>query len=455
MKRIPPANSARELAFQVLYNISEKGAYANIALKEAYCGNALSVQDRAFATELIYGVQRMQGRLDHELSQLVQKGLGSLNPNLLIILRMGVYQLEFMSVKPFAAVNETVKLASKYFNPGAAALCNGVLRNYLRSREELTFPDRVKQPAQFLEAFYSYPRFMTGYMIKQWGMEQAEQFCRFCNDVNSVCIMANTLKTTVEALQKELTAAGIEVSSGKYLPDCLYIRGSGNIAELPSFRKGHFTVMEEGSALCAKALAPIPNSRVLDLCAAPGGKTSLLAIAMQDKGSIEAFDVHEHKVGLIKDNARRLRLKAIKVQMADSRSLGEQYAESADYILLDAPCTGWGVLGRKADSRFNKRYEDIAELATLSYELLCAAAGYLKKGGSMLFSTCTITKAENEDNINRFLSEHKDFELEPLESLLPYAKGEEERAAMQRGMWQILPQKQDLEGFFLCRMKKS
>lgn len=458
MKQSPKDCSAREVAYQILYAVAEKDAYANLALKDAFNQSILSVQDRGFATELVYGTLRMQARLDFELNKLIQKGINSVNPKLLIILRMGLYQLEFMSVKPFAAVDETVRLAYWHFNKGAAGLCNAVLRNYLRMKdrgEDFIFPDKKKFPAQFLEAYYSYPRFMTGYMLKRWGMEATEKFCSFCNEVDDICILTNTLKTTPEKLKAELEVQGIEVIPGKYLPECFYLKGCGNPAELLQFKRGEFIVMEEGSALCAKALAPEKNSFVLDMCAAPGGKTMAMAMNMQGQGKIAAFDLYEHRIELIKENARRLKLNCISASAADSRSLGDEYIGKADYILLDAPCTGWGVLGRKADARFKKKYEEIAELASLSYELLCSAANYLREGGSMVYSTCTITAEENEKNIEKFLAEHQEFELEEVSSLLPYTKTEEEINDLKSGMWQILPQNQALEGFFLCRLKKK
>ena len=232
-------------------------------------------------------------------------------------------------------------------------------------------------------------------------------------------------------------------------------QGGGRIASCTPFLSGGCTVQGPASQLAAHALHPESGSRVLDLCAAPGGKTTHLAALMADRGDIRAFDVHPHKIALIEANLKRLGLTCVKAEAADSRNLPESFHEWADYILLDAPCSGLGVLNARPDSRFHKRPEDIKELAETAYELLRAAAGYLKPGGSLCYATCTVTHEENEDNIRRFLAERPDFSLQPMTELAAMMSRPEDAAACESGMLQLLPHVHGTEGFFLALLRKG
>ena len=446
---------AREAALSVLYDIEANGAWSNLALRQRLAEGDYSSADCGFITELVYGVTRMKGSCDYLLELFLNTPTDKLALHILLILRMGIYQLRYLGgVRPAAAVDEAVKLAKKYGHRGTAALVNAVLRNYLRGAEEIKFPDREKEPVKFLSAYYSYPRWLAGYFIKLWGIDGAEQFCAFANRPKKTDIRVNTLQTDAASLAAELKAAGIDTAAGKYAPEALTLLTGADMEKLPPFADGLFTVQDEVSMLASLALSPTPDSRVIDMCAAPGGKTTHLAQLCQNRGEIRAFDIHAHKIPLINAACARMRIDIVQSEARDSSSLAEDYREWADYLLLDAPCTGLGVLSRRADARWNKKYEDIAELAAVSRELLSAAAACLKRGGVMVFSTCTVTKEENEDNLQWFLNTHTDFCLESIDSLLPLFT-DEDCDDLRRGYIQLLPQRHGLDGFFIARLRKA
>ena len=448
--------SAREAALSVLYDVETKGAWSNLALRQKLAESDYSSADRAFITELVYGVTRMKGNCDYLLELFLNASLEKLPPHILLILRMGIYQLRYLGgVRPAAAVDEAVKLAKKYGHRGTVALVNAVLRNYLRGVDGIKFPDRGKEPVKFLSAYYSYPRWLAGYFIKLWGLDEAEKFCAYANTPRSVDIRVNTLRTDIASLAAELKSAGIDTERGKYAPEALTLLTGADMEKLPPFAEGLFTVQDEVSMLASLALSPQPDSRVIDMCAAPGGKTTHLAQLCQNRGEIRAFDIHEHKIPLIDAACERMRIDIVRSEARDGASLAEDYREWADYLLLDAPCTGLGVLSRRADARWNKKYEDIAELAAVSRSLLSSAAACLKRGGVMVFSTCTVSKEENEDNLQWFMDNHADFSLESIDSLMPLFKFEEDISALRRGYIQLLPQRHELDGFFIARLRKA
>ncbi len=458
---IVPQN-AREMALEILYQVESESAYANLELNKRLSGGNWQNNDLRLITELVYGVLRMRGAIDFLLAQLLTKPLQTLPPKVLIILRLGMYQLLYLDKIPESAVvNEAVKMTKRYGYAGIASVVNAVLRNYLRKKEEVTLPD-ISQKKEYLTHTLSHPAWLIDYLLDDlsWGFEDAVSFCCFNNQQRGVSIRTNTLKTSVEELLALLQEEGLEPQKGNLAPEAITLARAVGLAKTKSLREGLFQVQDEASMLVAHALDPKPGSRILDLCAAPGGKSTHLAQLMQNDGEIHAYDMYPHKVTLIQENVRRLGLDMIKAKIGDARRLSSSYNQWADAVLLDAPCTGLGVLGRRPDSRWQKKREDISTLAVLSYELLCAAADYLKPGGVLVYSTCTITKEENQLQVERFLKEHDEFTLSPMNHLADVLKenndriGLSDQAMMQNGMWQLLPQTNQTEGFFIARLQK-
>jgi len=441
--------SARGLALQVLLAVDGEGAYAGIALDMSLTASELDKRDKALATELVNGVLRRQIMLDYILNRFIKKSVEALPLAIAEILRLSLYQLVYLQKIPAsAAVNEGVKLAKQYGHQGTVALVNGVLRNYLRQKEQIIFPDKQTAPAEYLSVYYSLPSWIVKLLLEQWSFDDAEQFCAYQAESHKLKIRVNTLKTSRYELEQKLLAAGYIAEPCHYAPDGLELASGAGLFEDDLFKSGYLTMQDEASQLAALALLPNKGSKVIDLCAAPGGKATYLAQLMGNQGQIIACDLYPHRVELINENCSRLGTTCVKSLLADGLDLPHTYTNWADYLLLDTPCSGLGVLSRRADSRLRKQENDVAELAGLSYQLLLASADYLNFGGIMLYSTCTVTKAENEDNITRFLSERDDYELIDFPETFPMVQD-------RRGILQILPQKQGLEGFFIARLRRK
>ncbi len=443
--------SARQLALQILYEVSLEGSYANLALAAAFSRCRPEAADRAFCTELVYGTLRQQGTLDYILSRFCGNKMAKLPPRILLALRLGAYQLLYMSkVPPAAAVNESVKLARRFGHQGTAGLVNAVLRNIDRRRAEIAgadfWPDQQAEPAQYLAARYSHPLWLAEEWLNRFGFDDTAVLCSFNNRPAPYTLRVNTLQTSREDVREQLAAAGITANIPPYPAEALQLE-NGGAAVGRLIDNGLLYPQQLSSMLAAPVLDPQPGQTVLDVCAAPGGKTCHLAALMQNRGHIYAFDAHEHKVKLIEQNARRLGIGIITAAAADSRHLDMIPDASADRILVDAPCSGLGVLRSRPDSRWRKQPETSAELAELSYQILNEAVKKLKPGGRLLFSTCTISRAENEQNAARLTAEHTEMAARPIEYLPEVFAG--------KASLQLLPFEQGLEGFFFALFEKK
>lgn len=435
----------RRVALDVLYEVENGGAYANIALNDFLRQTPDSAERSAFITELVYGTLRMRGTVDYILSQFYSKPLQKLPLKILLILRMGVYQLCFMSRIPeSAAVNESVKLAKKYGHQGTVSLTNAVLRNVARNKDSISYPDKDKNPVEFIAAVSSHPLWLVEEWVRRFGFADTLAMCEFDNQPAPFTMRVNTLRISRENALQKLSNAGITAEALDFPLDGIKVTGGDPAAFI---REGLLYPQQQSSMLAAHALAPKAACRVLDVCAAPGGKTTHMAALMQNQGEIRAFDLHEHKLELIKSNAARLGIDIIKTHQADSRNLDTVPDDWADYILVDAPCSGLGVLRSRPDSRWRKTPETSAEIAGTAYEILCEAARKLKPGGIMLFSTCTISETENEENVRRFLAEHQNFSPAAIECYPELFDG--------RSSLQVLPQIHGIEGFFFARFRRD
>lgn len=449
-----PQVSARELALRILIAVEEEGAYANIALHRILEKYRPGKLDRAFTTELAYGTLRSLNTLDWILARFVKKPLESQTAAVRNILRLGVYQLIFMDrVPPSAACNEGAELARKHGHPGSVKFVNGVLRSVSRQCGEISYPTLLENPLEHISLRYSHPAWMVKRWLEEFGPEGTIALCRANNKPAPNTIRTNTLKITRSDLAERLKAEGLLVSETVYAPEGLKIEGFYSLGSLASFREGLFQVQDESSMLAGRALMPSPGSFVLDACSAPGGKTTHLAQLMENRGLILGVDIHPHKLSLIEENCLRLGIDIVQGRTGDARTLPEELYNLADFVLVDAPCSGLGVLKRRPDARWRKNPDELPALVKLQAEILEGASRCVRDGGVLVYSTCTLIREENAGQVENFLAGHPDFALEDLRAYLPGALDQE--GTLAGGQLQIYPHLHGMDGFFIARMRKK
>ena len=440
---------SRELALQILYQVNEEGAYANLALDKAlFPCTWLDPRDRGFITEIVYGSVKNRGKLDYVLNQFASTKVNKMDKWTRNLLRLSLYQILFLDKVPdSAAVNEAVKLAKHYGH--VDKFVNAVLRNILRGMDGIQWPDKAKDPVQYLMVQYSFPQWMVERFIRQYGLEDAERLCDWYNQPAAMWIRTNTLKTTRAELKQILEKEGLTVSESRHTPEGLKIENAVNLHKLKSFQQGLFTVQDESSMLVALAAEPAPGQRVLDVCSAPGGKTTHMAQLMKNKGTIYACDIHKHRLDLIAENCKRLGISNVELVQQDGTKLTKRWQEPFDVVLCDVPCSGLGVLGRRADARWAKESEDIAGLCKIQKKILEEAAQLVVPGGTLIYSTCTIAPEENQEMVKAFISEHPEDELDEALTDCWLDVDKEET-----GYVQFLPFIDDMDGFFIARMMR-
>ena len=435
---------ARETALNALIACRKSGAWSNGVLKEYIQRDKLDARDAGLATRLCYGVIQNRGKLDFYLKQLLTGKLSSLHPVVRDVLHLGLYQIyEMDKIPESAAVNESVTLAKKYCkNPRAASLVNGVLRNAVRSKGTL------KEPTSYADR-YSHPDELISLLKGSLPKGKLEPMLIANNGAPQTVIQVNTLRITTAALLQRLEKEHVAAQPHGWMKDCLVLSGTGSIENLPSFKEGLFYVQDPAaklSVLCAK-LPRDGDIRVLDCCSAPGGKSFAASIAMEGRGQITSCDVHPHKTGLIANGAARLGLGNITPRLQDATVQVPKWVEAMDVVIADVPCSGLGIIRKKPDIRY-KNLEEMKQLPALQLKILENQASYVKKGGVLLYSTCTVLKAENEEVVSAFLERHKDFSVEPLELPEVFPKNE-------NGMLTLIPGEYDTDGFFICRLRRN
>ncbi|MGI6679427.1 MAG: 16S rRNA (cytosine(967)-C(5))-methyltransferase RsmB [Dehalobacterium sp.] len=446
--------SPRETALLILYQVAAKEAYANLELNKVLSRNDYQTIDRSFITELVYGTIRMQGRIDYILGLFIKKPLNTLPLWILLILRLGVYQIIFLDKVPErAAVNESVQLTKKYGHAGTVKFVNGVLRNVARQKEKLKYPSLEEDPPKHISLHYSHPQWLVERWLEQFGPEETINLCSWNNTSPQVTLRTNTLRTTRDDLIIRLGGEGVKSQPGRIVPESILVTGASSLTSLPSYQAGLFQVQDEGSMLVAHVLAPKPGSRMLDLCAAPGGKTTHAAQLMKNHGVIKAFDLYPHKLTLVNESCQRLGVSIVETSVQDATQLPDSLQHWADFCLVDAPCSGLGVLRRRPDARWRKESKKIDELVVLQKKILTAAAKTVKPGGILVYSTCTITPEENKKMIHWFLAEHQEYVLDPIDKILDFPWGEHEKQGSD-GMIQLYPHIHGTDGLFMARMKK-
>ena len=433
---------ARETALDALIACRKDGAWSNGALKEFISRDRLDPRDAGLATRLCYGVIQNRGKLDFYLQQLLKGKLKDLQPVVRDILHLGLYQIyELDKIPDSAAVNESVRLAKQYSkNPKAASLVNGVLRNAVRTKGQL------EEPKSYADK-YSHPDELISLLKGNLAKGTLEPMLIANNAAPQTVVQVNLLKTTREALAESLAAEGVTTHPHGWMENCLVLSGTGSMENLRSFKEGHFYVQDPASKLSVLCAKVPENANVLDCCAAPGGKSFATAIAMKGTGSIISCDVHEHKVGLIQNGAERLGLTNITARAQDATAFVPEWENQMDVVITDVPCSGLGIIRKKPDIRY-KNLAAMAELPQLQLQILSNQSRYVKPGGTLLYSTCTVLKRENEEVVQAFLETHPDFYLEPLD--LP-----EEFPENTSGMLTLIPGQHDTDGFFICRLRRN
>ena len=419
MKSVIPRN----LALNTLNSLDHSPGFTEQFLKHAFQQNQrISEQDRAFVVHLVQGVLRWRLRLDWIIRQTINFSFKKIEPSILNILRIALYQISFMDRVPeSAAVNEAVKQTKAIGRDHLAGFVNGILRNICRQKDQVTFPDRENDWINYLSVFYSYPVWLVEKWIRELGLDSTERLLEAGNSIPDLVIRANSLKVDRLGLITRLEKEGVTGRPTPFSPEGIKIEGlKGPINQLSTFKEGQFQVQGEAAQICSHLLFPRSGESFLDLCAGLGGKSTHLAEIMECKGNILALDINHSRLVRLFQSSRRLGIKCIQPIVADAGShISSLFRYSFDKILIDGPCSGLGVISRHPDGKWARDENDIKRLARIQKNILNKAAPLLQKGGKMLYVTCTISREENEDVVSDFLEHNKGMALENLNDHAP------------------------------------
>lgn len=439
---------AREAALLTLNACQRQGGWSDGILKRQLAASKLDSRDAGLATRLCFGVLQNQILLDFYLSNFSNIPLKRMEGKVLQALRLGLYQILFLDKIPqSAAVNSAVVMTKTHCkNPRAAGMVNGILRSIGRSMDKLPALPQ-EDAAEYLSIKYSHPIWFVKEMILTLGEEETAEFLAANNSQPPITAMVNTTKISASDLRAQLECAGVEVKEHPWLENCLILSKTGDIEHLQAFQDGLFYVQDPASRLSIAASGAKPGLRVLDCCAAPGGKSFAAAVAMNNQGSITSCDLHPHKKKLIQAGADRLGLDIIQAEIADGKEFRPEWEDSFDLVLVDAPCSGLGVIRKKPDIRY-KDPEPLEDLPEIQTAILSNAARYVKPGGTLMYSTCTVLHRENEDVVQNFIRGHKDYKLEPF--TLPAIN-----ETITSGMKTLWPHRNGTDGFFISRLRRE
>ncbi len=438
--------SARQIAFEALLKVHKDGAYSNLVVDSLLKDNPeLDERDKSFICNIVYGTLDRLILIDYNLGLYLNQPVKKLKPELHTILRMGTYQLLFMDKVPSrAAVNESVNLAKVNKSHFAASMVNAVLRRV--SDNGLKLPKASDNDPEYLAIKYSCPQWLISLWIDSYGYDNAVALAEKALEAPPLVIRCNTTKISVDELIWKLAEEGVVSEKTDILPEALIINSSGAVDELEAYKEGLFHAQDLASQLCCKAVDAKPGETIFDLCSAPGGKAFTIAETMQNTGAVRAFDIYQSRVELIKNGASRLGLTNVFSYLSDASIFNENYG-LADKVLCDVPCSGLGIIRRKPEIRF-KKSEDIDNLPDLQYRILCNATRYLKDGGNLIYSTCTLNPKENSRVCDRFLKEHPEFSAVKVLPALP-------RYSEENNYLTLMPHIHSTDGFFIAVFNKS
>jgi len=437
--------NAREVALRLLMKIEEDKAFSNILLNSELNKLDLTELDKTFVTQLVYGVLANKIAIDFIIKKSSKIRFNKIAVPILNILRLGIFQLYYLDKVPVSATcNESVKLAKKYGHISSANFVNALLRNASRT-EKNTFFDGIEDRNDYLSIYYSYPRWIIDIWVKQFGIDGTKELLAANEKVTYDSVRVNLLKTSRDEMLKTFG----ECEAGK-LADIFYTKDVKSIVKSDEFKNGYITLQDEAPALVAHLLKAESDHNILDICAAPGGKTTHVAGLVKDKCKIIATDLYPNRIKLIEDTAKRLGIKSIKTKVNDATVFNNEFVDNFDRIIADVPCSGLGVIRKKPDIKFNIKEEDIDSINEIQRKILLNASKYLKVGGILVYSTCTNVFKENQDTVNWFLEGNKNFEVVTDEDLIP----DEWKSGLKDGMLSLLPSKHGCDGFFICCLKK-
>ncbi|RDU24321.1 16S rRNA (cytosine(967)-C(5))-methyltransferase RsmB [Anaerosacchariphilus polymeriproducens] len=446
-----PINS-RDIILGILKEIIQEEEYSHIALRNTLDKyQYLEKQERAFITRVTEGTLEEMIKIDYILNQFSKVKVKKMKPFICNLLRISVYQILYMdSVPDSAACNEAVKIAAKRGFVNLKGFVNGVLRNIIRNRENIIFPDEKAEPDDYLSIMYSMPKWIVEKWLKTYGLEKTKIMLQSFFHEKGTVIRCNTKRISIEELEKELEKEGIVVKPAHYLNYALVISEFDTIGSIKAFQKGFFYVQDISSMLVAEVADPQKNNVIIDVCAAPGGKSLHLAEKLDGSGKVEARDLTPYKVGLIQENIEKSQLSNIIALQQDACTLDLDSVEQADILIADLPCSGLGVMNQKTDIKYKMTPEKEKQLVNLQRKILETVYQYVKKGGTLVYSTCTIDEEENIQNV-KWLMERYPFQLESIDAYLP----EELRSdTTKEGYLQLLPGIHQADGFFIAKLKR-
>jgi len=442
---------ARKLALLALVEVDKKDAYVNLSLRELLRQKRLPAKERAMVTALAMGVVKMRLYLDHIVRHFCDYPLDELPVFVRNILRMAAYELVFFGHPAAIVGNEYVKLAKRFEHEGLAALVNAVIRRMGEGWRDVPIPSLDEDPVAHISISTSHPRWMVARWVNFWGVEETLALCQANNEPPPLCIRVNLKYTERDLVARALEFRCRKIEPSPWVPECLRLDTTHDVTKLPGFIGGLFTVQDEGAMVVTYLLEPKPGEIIVDACAAPGGKTTHIAEMTKDEAEVIAVDSHPSRLKLVEENAVRLKLFNIKTVLGDWTELAQQFVNRADKVLLDVPCSGTGTLRRKADARWKKSEEQVRQLADLQLRLLEASSSVVRKGGVIVYATCSLEPEEDEQVVKSFLELHPEFVLEDPRPFLP---AEIPGAVTGEGFLRLFPHKHNTDGVFAARLKK-
>jgi len=446
--------SPRAICLDILSRVEKADRHPDSLLTDSFKRyRYFTPVDRSFLTELTYGVLRWRGKLDWVIRHFSRIPFEKIESGILNILRLGLYQILFLSKTPSsAAVNESVELAKKIRGKGGAAFVNAILRSVLRVKGQVSYPKMDEDPTVHISAVESHPLWLVRRWAEEVGLEETMRICAFDNKISPLTLRTNTLKIEREELIEKLEEKGLRPIRSSFSKEGILLDNPPPTSELPFLKAGLYILQDEASQLVTSILDPKPGERILDACAAPGGKTTHIAQKMENKGEIYALDLTREKLNRVEKLCRSLGIGIVKTVKGDaSRPMPNLRGLKFDRILADVPCSGFGTLRRNPDLKWRRTEEDITRLSVLQSSILQNLAAYAKEGGVLVYSTCTVFHEENEDVVEKFLTEHPEYKLDRIGDILP----ERCRCFIKSGYFKTFPPKAEMDGFFVARMIKA
>lgn len=455
-KTVHPATAdqicpARKLALLALVEVERKNAYVNLSLRELMKQKRLPAKEKAMVTALAMGTVKMRLYLDYIIRHFCDYPLDELPVFARNILRMATYELVFFKHPAPIVGNEYVKLAKRFEHKGIAALVNAVIGSVSEGWRNVPIPSLEDDPISHISVTTSHPAWMVERWVKIWSVNEILALCRANNEPPPLCVRVNLKYTERELVAKALEFRCRKVELSPWVPECLRLDTTYDVTKLPGFIGGLFTVQDEGAMIVPYLLEPKPGEIIVDACAAPGGKTTHISELTKDEAEVIAVDIHPSRLKLVEENAARLKLFNVKTLLGDWTQLAQQFVNRVDKVLLDVPCSGTGTFRRKVDARWKKSEGQIKQLADLQLRLLEVSAPVVRKGGVIVYATCSLEPEEDEQVVKAFLENHPEFVLDDPKPFMP---SEIPRAVTEEGFLRLFPHKHNTDGVFAARLRK-